>query len=263
MTHFQFTRSLRSTLFAVCTLLFAAAVAAALLSTAPALASGKGHIHKSAGHKRCYETGTFERETVRVPTSCSKPQATRKCYLTSSYDGRSYRQQVDCLRPKKPGTAGTVGGAPATGATGGSSGRVPATTGDEGVNWSTARAARCDDASTATSQDGFASCSDGSGPYCTDGTAYVVLDPQNQAVVCLPDASVPSTGVCDDGSMPGSGGTDGATPMCADGDDAYLPGDTADDSASNGTCDDGSDPGDGGPDSSGAPLCADGTSPSY
>jgi hypothetical protein len=63
--------------------------------------------------------------------------------------------------------------------------------------------------------------------------------------------------------MPGSGGTDGATPMCADGDDAYLPGDTADDSASNGTCDDGSDPGDGGPDSSGAPLCADGTSPSY
>jgi hypothetical protein len=70
--------------------------------------------------------------------------------------------------------------------------------------------------------------------------------------------------VCDDGSKPGSGGTEAdGTPICSDGDDAYLPGDTADDSASNGTCDDGSNPGDGGSESNGAPLCADGTDPSY
>ena len=70
--------------------------------------------------------------------------------------------------------------------------------------------------------------------------------------------------VCDDGSTPGSGGTDtNGPPICADGDDAHLPGDTAGDSASHGICDDASNPGDGGTDSSGAPLCADGTDPSY
>jgi hypothetical protein len=271
MTRFQFSRPFRPALFAACALLFAAAAApAALLSTAPAFAAGKAPAAKHATSKRCYETGTFGHETVRVPTSCSKPQATRKCYLTSTYHGHSYRQQIDCATATKPGTAGIVvgGGAPATGTTGTGTGtpagHVPTAAGNEGVNWSTARAALCDDASKATSDDGYASCSDGSGAYCTDGTAYVVVDPQNQAVVCLPDASVPPTGVCDDGSAPGSGGTDvDNTPMCADGDDAYLPGDTADDSASDGACDDGSNAGDGGSDSSGAPLCADGTSPSY
>jgi hypothetical protein len=270
MTRFRFSRSFRSTLFAACALLFATAVApAALLGTAPAFASSKAPAPKHAVPKHCYETGTFGHETVRVPTSCSKPQATRKCYLASSYHGHSYRRQIDCATATKPGTAGIVmvgGGAPATGATGGGAGTgsVPVAASNEGVNWSTAHPALCDDASKATSEDGYASCSDGSGAYCSDGTAYVVVDPQDQAVVCLPNASVPPTGVCDDGSAPGSGGTDvDKTPMCADGDDAYLPGDTADDSASDGACDDGSNAGDGGSDSSGAPLCADGTTPSY
>jgi hypothetical protein len=274
MAHFQRTRSVRSTLCVACALLVAAAVPVALLSTAPAFASGKGHSPKSAATKRCYETGTFKRHAVRVPTSCSKPHASRRCYLTSTYDGRSYRQQIDCplaTKPNKPGTAGVVGGsatpttgATGSGATGSGGGGVPTASSDEGINWSTARPAICDDASTATSEDGYAGCSDGSGAYCTDGTDYVVADPQNQAAVCLPNASVPSTGVCDDGSQPGSGGTEtDGTPICTDGDDAYLPGDTADDSASNGTCDDGSNPGDGGTESNGAPLCADGTDPSY
>jgi hypothetical protein len=269
MKHFRCTLSFRSTLLAVCALLFATAmVPAALLGAAPALASGKGHSAKRVAPKPCYETGTFKRKAVRVPTNCSKPKATDKCYLDSTYDGRSYRQQIDCVTATKPGTAGAVGGAPATaptgaGPTGAGSGGVPAANSDEGVNWATARAALCDDASTPTSQDGWGTCSDGSGAYCADGTDYVVVDPQSQAVVCLPDASVPASGVCDDGSMPTSGGTEAdGTPICADGDDAYLPGDTADDSASNGTCDDGSNPGDGGSASSG-PLCADGTSPSY
>jgi hypothetical protein len=269
MKHFRCTRSSRSTLLVACVVLFTAIVPAALLGSAPALASGKARSAKSAAPKPCYETGTFKRKTVRVPTSCSKPQATRKCYLASTYDGKSYRQQIDCATATKPGTAGAVGAAPTTGPTetgptGTGSSGVPAVNSDENVNWSTATAALCDDSSTATSEDGSTNCTDGSGAYCADGTDYVVVDPQNQAVVCLPDSSVPSTGVCDDGSKPGSGGTESdGTPICNDGDDAYLRGDTADDSASDGYCDDGSNPGDGGSASNGAPLCADGTSPSY
>ena len=267
MASFRCTRSFQSSLFAVCVLLFAAAIAPALLGSPSAVAAGKAHTGKSGTPKPCYATGTYKRKTVRVPTNCTKPQSSRKCYLTSTYDGKSYRQQIDCVPPKTTGTAGTGGGhtpaSGATGATGASGGRGPAA-GGEGVNWATARTAVCDDSSKPTGADGAASCADGSGPYCTNGTDYVVLDPQNQQVVCLPNASVPSTGVCDDGSAPGSGGTDtDGTPMCTDGDDAYLPGDTANDSASHGFCDDGSNPGDGGNDSSGAPLCADGTDPSY
>jgi hypothetical protein len=274
MARFQPIRSLRSTLCVACALLVTAAVPVALMSSAPAFASAKAHTPKSVATKPCYETGTFKRHAVRVPTNCSKPQATRKCYLTSTYDGRYYRRQVDCLlasNPNKPATAGVVGGSTpsstgstGSGSTGSGSGAAPTTGAEGGINWSTAHPALCDDASTPTSEDGYAGCSDGSGAYCTNGTDYVVLDPQDQDVVCLPNASVPTTGVCDDGTKPGSGGaeTDG-TPICTDGDDAYLPGDTADDSASNGTCDDGSNPGDGGSASNGAPLCADGTDPSY
>src|SRR5580692_3507527 len=99
MKHLECTRSFRSTLLVAFALLFATAVLpAALLSTAPALASSKGHSPKSATPKRCYETGTFKRRTVRVPTSCSKPQAVSKCYLTSIYEGKSYRQQIDCVQ---------------------------------------------------------------------------------------------------------------------------------------------------------------------
>lgn len=266
MALFRCTRSFQSSVLAVCVLLVAAAIApAAFPGTAPAVAAGRVHTGKSTTPKPCYETGTFKRKTVRVPTNCSKPQSTRRCYLTSTYDGRSYRQQVDCVPSKTTGTGGGVGGhAPATGATGASGGRVPATASDEGVKWATAHNSVCDDGSSATSEDGYASCADGSGPYCTDGTDYIVIDPQSQQVVCLPNASVSSSGVCDDGSMPGSGGADtDGTPMCADGDDAYLPGDTPHDSASHGICDDASNPGDGGTDSSGGPLCADGTDPSY
>ena len=260
------TKSFRSSLLAACVLLVVAAIAPVALSgTAPAVAAARVHTEsKSTTPKPCYATGTFKRKTVRVPTSCSKPQSARKCYLTSTFDGKSYRQQIDCTALKTTGTGGDGGHAPATGATGASGGRMPAAAGDEGVKWATARTSVCDDGSSATSEDGYASCADGSGPYCTDGTDYVVLDPVSQEVVCLPDASVPSSGVCDDGSTPGAGGTDtNGTPMCADGDDAYLQGDTTDDSASHGICDDASSPGDGGTDSSGAPLCADGTDPSY
>jgi hypothetical protein len=272
------TRSQRFRLPLACALAAAVAVApAALLASAPAFASGKGHAPKSAAHKPCYESGSFKGHAVRVPTSCAKPQAARKCYLTSVFDGRSYHREIDCLLPTKR-AAGSVGGnsgnsgnsaAPTSsgsgsGSSGSGSGAAPTPSADEGVNWSTAHPALCDDSSTPTSVEGYAGCSDDSGAYCDDGTAYVVVDPQNQSVVCLPNASVPSTGVCDDGSQPGSGGAESdGTPICTDGDDAYLPGDTADDSASNGTCDDGSNPGDGGNASDGAPLCADGSDPSY
>jgi hypothetical protein len=171
---------------------------------------------------------------------------------------------VDCAPAKKPGTAGEVTGSNTTPAV-----TVPTVTTSpaasaEGINWATASAAICGDGSTPTSADGSAGCTDGSWPYCSTGTDFVVVDPLNKLVDCLPNASVPSTGVCDDSSMPSSGGTDSdGTPLCADGDDAYLPGDTADDSASYGSCDDGSNPGDGGTTSAGLPLCADGTPASY
>jgi hypothetical protein len=261
MTRFRYTRPLQALLLAVCALSIAIAVGpAALLGSAPAAAAGKARTGKSVTPKHCYATATFKRKTVRVPTSCSKPQSSRKCYLTSTDNGKFYRQQIDCVQSKTSG-----GHSPATGgATGATGNRAPAPAGDEGVNWGSARAANCDDGSSATSEDGSAGCADGSGPYCTNGTDYVVVDPQNQQVVCLPNASVPASGVCDDGSTPGSGGTDtNGVPMCTDGDDVYLPGDTANDSASGGICDDASNPGDGGTDSSGAPLCADGTAPSY
>ena len=232
------------------------------LVASPAVAAG-GHSGKAATSKVCYETATFKGKPVRVPTSCPKPEATRTCYLTSRYHHKTYRKQIDCAPTKKPGTAGSTGatGSPPVAGTGptGSGGSGAS---DEGVNWATASAARCADASTATGQGGYFTCNDGSAPYCRSGTDFLVIDPQNQNVVCLPNASVPPTGVCDDGSRPGSGGTstDG-TALCSDGNGAYLRGDTAQDSASQGTCDDGSSPGDGGTGTGGALLCADGTYP--
>jgi hypothetical protein len=252
-------------------LLFVTGLApAAFGGTASAAAAGRSHTHRSVASKPCYETGTFDHKTVRVPTNCVNPRSILKCFLTSTYAGKKYHQQINCTGAKVTKGAGGSSGqkptTPASGSTGtsgpGSGANAPGL--DEGINWATATAAICGDGSTATSEDGSASCTDGSWPYCTDGTDYVVVDPENQQVVCLPNASVPSTGVCDDGSVPTSGGTDtDGTPLCADGDDAYLPGDTADDAASYATCDDGSDPGDGGTDASGTPLCADGTYPSY
>ena len=263
MTLFRFTRSLLSSLLLAGVLLFVTVFSQAALGNAAA-AAATVHAGKSATSKPCYDTGTFKRKKVRVPTSCTKPHAARKCYLTSTYDGKSYRQQVDCVPAKKPGTAGEVVGTQTTPVVTGSTGTASLALSAEGINWATASAAICGDRSTPTSTAGSASCTDGSWPYCTAGTDYVVVDPQNKLIVCLPNASVPSTGVCDDGSMPSSGGTDtDGTPLCADGDDAYLPGDTAADSASYGTCDDGSTPGDGGANSAGTPLCADGTPASY
>jgi hypothetical protein len=269
MTSLRFARSSLALLMLTGMLVFVTVLAqAALGGTAPAAAAAAKHAGKTATSKPCYDTGTFKRRKVRVPTNCAKPRFVRKCYLTSTYDGKSYRQQVDCVLAHKPATAGSGGsggGTPTTPAVTGPTG-IPAgpAVGTEGVNWATASAAICGDHSTPTSDDGSANCTDGSWPYCTDGTSFVVVDPQNKLVVCLPNASVPSTGVCDDGSMPSSGGTDtDGTPLCSDGDDVYLPGDTADDSASYGTCDDGSNPGDGGASTSGPPLCADGTPAFY
>jgi hypothetical protein len=271
MTRFRFTCSALSSLLAAGALLFVTGLApAAFGGTASAAAAARSHTSKGDKSKPCYETGTYDHKTVRVPTSCAKPESTLKCFLTSTYAGKKYREQINCTntavtkgsggsggqKPTTPGSGSTGTGAPGSGAT------SPGL--NEGINWATSSSAICGDGSTATSTDGSSSCTDGSWPYCSNGTDYVVVDPEDQQVVCLPDASVPSTGVCDDGSMPTSGGTDtDGTPLCADGDDAYLPGDTADDSASYATCDDGSDPGDGGTDASGTALCADGTYPSY
>ena len=91
-------------------------------------------------------------------------------------------------------------------------------------------------------------------------SAVLLVDPNGQGVVCLPAASIPAKGVCDDASIAGSGGTDtDGTPLCADGDDAYTPSDYT---IGTDACDDGSNPGDGGYDSSGNPLCDDGSYPS-
>ena len=265
MTPSRLARSFLSSLLLAGVLLFGTVFApGALGSAAPAAAAANTHTGKSATSKPCYDTGTFKRKKVRVPTSCVKPNAARKCYLTSTYGGKSYRQQVDCGPAKKPGTAGAGGGTQATPTGTESTGTTSPAANTGGINWATASAAICGDHSTATSSAGSANCADSSWPYCTVATDYVVVDPQDQRVVCLPNASVPSAGVCDDGSMPRSGGTDtNGAPLCADGDDAYLPGDTASDSASYGTCDDGSTPGDGGAASGGAPLCADGSPASY
>ena len=262
MTSSRVARSILSSLLLAGVFALVTVLAPAALGSAAAAAEST-HTDKSAASKPCYDTGTFKGKKVRVPINCAKPHAAQKCYLTSTYDGKSYRQQVDCVLAKKPGTAGEVVGTQTTPVVTGPTTTSPAPSA-EGINWATASAATCGDGSTPTSVDGSASCTDGGWPYCSAGTAYVVVDPLNKLVVCLPDASVPSTGVCDDGSLPSSGGTDSdGTPLCADGDDAYLPGDTAEDSASYGSCDDGSNPGDGGSAASGPPLCADGTPASY
>lgn len=238
-----------------------------VLSSPAAVAAVKTHTAPEAKPKLCFETGTFKHRTVRVPTSCSAPRPVRECFLASRYRGKEYRVQVNCAGATKAVSTGSSGSTAASGATGatrpgsGTTGNIPA---GEGVNWSTAKTAFCDDASAPTADDGDFSCDDGSSPYCKDATAFVVVDPLDQGVVCLPNASVPATGVCDDGSNPGSGGVDdNGAQLCQDGDNAYYAGDTADDSASNGSCDDGSNPGDGGSDAGGTPLCADGSYPSY
>jgi len=226
MKHFRCTLSFRSTLLAVCALLFATAMVPAGFWCAPALASGKGHSAKRVAPKPCYETGTFKRKAVRVPTNCSKPKATDKCYLDSTYDGRSYRQQIDCVTATKPGTAGASAVRPPRpdraarpGPAAGGSRRRTATKASTGrphglrsVTTPRHRQART-----------VGNCSDGSGAYCADGTDLRRRRPASQAVVCLPDASVPASGVCDDGSMPTPGHEADGTPICADGDDAYSP----------------------------------------
>ena len=264
MSSFRLRCSLLSSLLlvgvvALMTVFFAhGALAGAAAAATPA------HTGKHAVSKHCYDTGTFKHTAVRIPASCAKPDVATKCYLTSVYKHKTYRHEIDCVPAKKPATAGGAGTSPTSMALPGTTGVAGTVSAPSTINWATARAVICGDGSTATIQDGSPDCADGSWPYCTVGTDFVVLDPQNQQVVCLPNASVPAAGVCDDGSAPRSGGTDSSgAALCADGDNAFLPGDTANDSASNGSCDDGSTPGDGGTSSSGTSLCADGTDPTY
>lgn len=247
------------------------AVAQSSGASTPRAAAARAHAtaRRKAPPAGCFETGSFDGRTVRVPVRCPAPQAGR-CYLQSRFDGRSYRVRIDCA----PGAKRSGGGSPGHGATptSGSSGASgssgtggPGGTGATGstgasVDWSRASAARCDDGSTPTTDDaGDFSCADDSTPFCVDTSAVLLVDPGEQSVVCLPEQSIPATGVCDDGSTPGVDGTDlGGAPICADGDDAYTPSDYT---IGVDTCDDGSNPGDGGQDSEGNPLCADGSYP--